>query len=43
MEKILTFTVKLFVVFLMSAMGILALTGAIALLFRTLSWISEVM
>ena len=43
MEKILTFTVKLFIVFIMSSMGILALTGALALLFKTLKWISEVM
>ena len=43
MEKILTFTVKIFIILIMSAMGILALTGAIALLFKTLSWISEVM
>lgn len=40
MEKIITFTVKIFIVLIMSAIGILTLTGAIALLFKTLNWIS---
>ena len=43
MEKILTLSVKLFIILIMSAMGILALSGALALLFKTLKWISEVM
>ena len=43
MDKVLNFTVKIFIVLIMSAIGILTLTGAIALLFRTLAWISEVM
>ena len=43
LEIVLNFTVKIFIILFMSALGILVLTGALALLFKTLHWISEVM